>query len=64
MRCENVFDVVVFEGPDMLAEFGGVLCLAWRNDAVWFLYLVLKSFSVSSMYVSVVLLSLRVTVAW
>ena len=40
------------------------LCLAWRNDAVWFLYLVLKSFSVSLMYVSVVLLSLRVTVAW
>ena len=38
------------------------LCLAWRNDAVWFLYLVLKSFSVSPMYVSVVLLSLRVTV--
>ena len=27
------------------------LCLAWRNDAVWFLYLVLKSFSVSPMYV-------------
>ena len=40
------------------------LCLAWQNDAVWFLYLVLKSFSVSPMYVSVVLLSLRVTVAW
>ena len=40
------------------------LCLAWRNDAVWFRYLVLKSFSVSPMYVSVVLLSLRVTVAW
>ena len=40
------------------------LCLAWGNDAVWFLYLVLKSFSVSPMYVSVVLLSLRVTVAW
>ena len=40
------------------------LCLAWRNDAVWFVYLVLKSFSVSRMYVSVVLLSLRVTVAW
>ena len=36
------------------------LCLAWRNDAVWFLYLVLKSFSLSPMYVSVVLLSLRV----
>ena len=41
-----------------------LLCLAWRNDAVWFLYLFLKSFSVSPMYVSVVLLSLRVTVAW
>ena len=40
------------------------LCLAWRNDAVWFLYLVLKSFSVSPMYVSVVSLSLHVTVAW
>ena len=40
------------------------LCLAWRNDAVWFLYLVLKSFSVSPMYVSLVLLSLRLTVAW
>ena len=40
------------------------LRLAWRNNAVWFLYLVLKSFSVSLMYVSVVLLSLRVTVAW
>ena len=39
------------------------LCLAWRNDVVWFLYLVLKSFSVSPMYVSVVL-PLRVTVAW
>ena len=39
-------------------------CLAWQSDAVWFLYLVLKSFSVSPMYVSVVLLSLRVTVAW
>ena len=40
------------------------LCLAWRNDAMWFLYLVLKSFSVSPMYVSVLLFSLRVTVAW
>ena len=40
------------------------LCLAWRNDVVWSLYLVLKSFPVSPMYVSVVLLSLRVTVAW
>ena len=40
------------------------LCFVCRNDAVWFLYLVLKSFSVSPMYVSVVLLSLRVTEAW
>ena len=40
------------------------LCLAWRNDVVWFLYLFLKSFSLSPMYVSVVLLSLRLTVAW
>ena len=40
------------------------LCLPWRNDALWFLCLVLKSFPVSPMYVSVVLLSLRVTVAW
>ena len=37
-----------------LVEF---LCLVWRNDAVWLLYLVLKSFSV-------VLLSLCVGVAW
>ncbi len=40
------------------------LCFVFRNDAVWFLYLVLNSFSVSPMYVSVVLLSLRVTAAW
>ena len=40
------------------------LCFVCRNDAVWFLYLVLKSFSVCLMYVSVVLLSLRVTAAW
>ena len=32
-------------------EFLRCVCL---NDAVWFLYLVLKSFSVSPMYVSVV----------
>ena len=36
------------------------LCLAWRNDAVWFLYLVLKSLSLSTMYDSVVLFSSRV----
>ena len=42
-----------------------ILCLAWRNDAVWFLYLVLKSFSLSLSHdVYVVLLSLRVMVAW
>ena len=37
-----------------------------RNDAMWFLYLVLNSFSVSpmAMYVSGVGLSLLVTVAW
>ena len=40
------------------------LCFAWRNDAMWFLYLVLKSFSVSPIYDSEVLLSLRLTVAW
>ena len=58
-------NVIFFKGPDMFAEFGrvSVFCVC-RIDAVWFLYLVLKSFSVSPMYVSVVLLSLRVTVAW
>ena len=33
------------------------LCFARRNDAMWFLYLVLKSFSVRPMYVSEVLVS-------
>ena len=42
-------------------EFLSFVC---GNDAVWFLYLVLKSVSVSPMYVSVVLLPLRVMVAW
>ena len=42
----------------------GFPCFVCRNDAVWFLNLVLKSFSVRPMYVSVVLLSLHVTVAW
>ena len=59
-----MFDVVVFEGPLCLLSSVEFLCLAWRNDAVWFLYLVLKSFSVSALDVSIVLLSLRVTVAW
>ena len=40
------------------------LCFVCWNDAVWFLYLVLKLFSASLMYVPVVLLSLRVMVAW
>ena len=35
-----------------------------RNDDFWFLYLDLKSFSVSPAYVSEVLLSVRVTVTW
>ena len=56
---------IFFKGPDMFAEFGrvSVFFVCW-NDAVWFLYLVLKSFSVSLMYVSVVVLSSRATVAW
>ena len=44
-----------------LVEF---LCFVCWNDAVWFLYLVFKPFFVSPMYISVVLLSLRVMVAW
>ena len=40
------------------------LCFVCQTDAVWVLFLVLKSFSVSPMYVSVVLLSLCVMVAW
>ena len=42
-------------------EFLECVC---RNDAMWFLYLVLNSFSVSPMCVSGVGLSLLVTVAW
>ena len=42
-------------------EFLYLLC---RNVALWFLYLTLNSFSVSPMYVSVLLLSCRVTEAW
>ena len=47
-----------------LLSLVGFPCFVCRNDAVWFLNLVLKSFSVRPMYVSVVLLSLHVTVAW
>ena len=57
-------NVIFFKGPDMFAEFGRVLCFVCWNYAVWFLQLVMKLFSASLMYVSVVLLSLRVTVAW
>ena len=50
----------------MLLSLRVQMCL--RNDAVWFLYLVLKSFSVSMMYVSAMLLPLRMLlplmVAW
>ena len=51
----------------MFPEFGSVPTFYVSERcgvAVWFLYLVLKSFSVSPMYVSDVLWSLRVTVAW
>ena len=44
----------------MLLSLRVQMCLL---SSVWFLYLVLKTFSVSPMYVSVVL-SMRVTVAW
>ena len=45
----------------MLLSLRVQMCLL---SSVWFLYLVLKTFSVSPIYVSVVLLSVRVTVAW
>ena len=60
MKCSMLLSLRVQMCLLSSVEF---LCLAWRNDAVWFRYLVLKSFSVSPMYVSVLLLSLRVTVA-
>ena len=37
---------------------------ACRNDDVWFLYLILKLLSVSPTYMSELLLSVPVTVAW
>ena len=44
---------------------GKIDYIPWStNDAMWFLCLVLNSVSVSPMYVSEVLLSFRVTVAW
>ena len=51
-------NVADFKSPNMFGEFSRVpLCFAWQNDAVWFLYLVLKTFSVSRMHVSEVFLS-------
>ena len=61
IKCLKLFSLRVQICLLSSVEF---LCFVCRNDAVWFLYLVLKSFSVSLMYVSVVLLSLRVTAAW
>ena len=34
----------------MFAEFGRVSMFVCRNDAVWFLYLVLKSFEVINVF--------------
>ena len=56
-------NVSFFKGPDMFAEFNRVSVFVCRNDLVWFLYLVLKLFYVSRMYVSVVLFSLHAIVA-
>ena len=56
-------DVVILEIPNVFAEFSRVSRVC-RND-VWFLYLVLKSFSVSPTYILEVLLSMCVvTMAW
>ena len=57
-------DLIFFKDSYIFLSSVEFLCFPCRNDAVWFLYLVSESFSVSPMYVSVVLLSLRVTVAW
>ena len=60
IKCLKLFSLRVQLCLLSSVEF---LCFVCRNDAVWFLYLVLKSFPVSPMYVSMVPLSLRVTVA-
>ena len=62
MPGNKVFDVVVHVLLSLrvqicLLSSVEFLCLAWRNDPMWLLYLVLKLFSASYMYVSVVLLS-------
>ena len=58
-------NVISLKGPDMFAEFGrvSVFCVLERCGVVS-VSIVLKSFSVSLMYVSVVVLSSRATVAW
>ena len=43
IKCSMLLSLRV---PICLLSSVEFLCLAWRNDAVWFLYLVLKSFSV------------------
>ena len=57
-------NVIFFKSTDILVSLVEFLCFVCQNDVVWFLYLVLKSFSVSPMYASVVLLSLCVMAAW
>ena len=55
-------NVIVFKSPDVFAKFGSFCVL--RVGMMQCGFCILKSFSVGPMYVSVVLLSLRVTVAW
>ena len=57
-------NVIFLKGPDMFAEFGRVSVFCVLEQCGVVLYLVSKSFSVSLMYVSVVVLSSRATVAW
>ena len=59
-----MFDVVVLRSPDVLAQFGGVSVLLVVKCCDMILYLTLNLFSVSPMYVSVLLLPFRVTEAW
>ena len=59
-------NVIFFKSLDVLSLLSLVefLCSMCWNDVVWFLYLVMKSFSLSPIYVSGVLLSLCVMVTW
>ena len=56
-------DVIVLEISNVFAEFSRVSRVWCWNDYLRFLYIVLKSFSVSPTYVAEVL-SVRVTMAW